>query len=55
MKANNHIPSLRARIKQAEDALAANPDMWPGPKAGFKAEITRCKNRIAKLDAARNP
>ena len=43
----NKATSLKI-IAGAKDALAASPNMWPGPKAGFKALITAHTNLLAK-------
>ena len=43
--------ALQARIDNARAMLAAGPS-FPGAIAGWKAEITRCTNRLAKMLAA---
>ena len=43
----NKATSLKI-IAGAKAALAASPNMWPGPKAGFKALITAHTNLLAK-------
>jgi len=40
-------------IARYQAMLDAHPDMWPGPKSGFKALITANQNLIKKHEVAK--
>lgn len=43
-----NVATATRALKQAEKALADNPNMWPGAAAGFKTVITKANKYLAE-------
>jgi hypothetical protein len=50
----HNVATSQKAIKQAQSALDANPDMWPGPKAGFKRQISIHTKHIKNAQSPKN-